>query len=471
MIALDTSSQTPGYLQIYEALRRDIAQGAYRVDERLPSVRDLARDLGVSRNTVNKAYQQLFAEGYVISRDRSGYYVDPNVFDYVDFSSLAEQPPAIEEGTLHPRPSKTVEFDFFYGSLPDGLLPQDQLRRAVGEALYAVDGSNDYSDAFGLFGFREALGRYLSRSRSVRCVPEQIAIQSGTRDGIERLLHLFDPSTDVIAVEQPGYPGIVQVARNRHFSLAPVDATSREQFFDDLESSGAKIVFVTPSHQFPTGRIMPYADRLRILEWAHRTGAYIIEDDYDSEYRFHERPLPSLQSLDRHGRVIYSGTFSKTFSPGMRASYLVLPPHLVGPYRDRLASYWCPASWLIQKTLGILLENGTYERQARKQMKHFRASQKALSKALREQLGEVVEASGEGAGLHLWLHAIDGRTASELAALALEEGVRIYPGNPYWMKNDDVDPTAFLLGYSGLAPEDIEPGIARLARAWNVRPI
>ncbi len=476
MISLDKHCDTPAYMQIYQALRDEITRGIYRTDERLPSVRILAEQLGVSRNTVNKAYQQLFAEGFVISRDRSGYYIDPDILKYADFPTAAQVQATRGEAGFGPdimpceRPvgPNRVPYDFFYGALPDGLLPQELLRHAIDEALYAVNGSNDYYfDTFGLQEFRAHLARHLGRTRSVRCSAEQVVVQSGTREGYERLLRLFDPERDTIGVEQPGYRGMVEMARNNRFNLGTLDSTSRDRFFADLESSHAKLVFVTPSHQFPTGRVMAYADRIRLIEWAERNDAYIVEDDYDSEYRFDGEPIPSLQSLDPYGRVIYSGTFSKTFSPGLRTSYLVLPPQLVSRYRNRLASYWCSVPWIVQKTLGVLLESGDYERQVRRQVKYFRTSQRLLVEALQARLSDVVSIAGEGAGLHLWLLAKDGRCAKDLADAALQKGVRIYPADCYWAVDPaKANPNALVMGYSNMPHQDIDPGVERLRQAW-----
>ena len=467
MISIERSSATPAYVQLYEGLREDIVRGIYEPDAKLPSVRYVAEELGVSRNTVDKAYQQLYAEGYVVSRNRSGYYVDPAMPTEgcgADWSGRSE---GILAEMLKAPADPPVPYDFFYGSLPTELFPAEALRKAVGEALCSLEGSNDYSDEFGLLSLRESLSGYLGRARSVRCSAGQIAIQSGTRDGIERLMHLFDPERHIVAIEQPGFAGVAQVLANNRFSIAPLDVSSSEAFFGDLERSGAKIVFVTPSHQFPTGRIMSYADRMRLIEWAHAQGAFILEDDYDSEYRYQERPIPSLQSLDRYGCVIYTGTFSKAFSPAMRVSYLVLPPEFVGPYRDRMRSYWCPVSWVTQKALGVMLGNGFYEKHVRRQVKYHRTSQRLLIGALHEAFGDKVAIDGEGAGLHLWLHVDDARPTEELIALGLEEGVRVYPSHPYWVDAKKAQPGTLLMGYSAISHRLIAPGIRALARAWR----
>lgn len=469
MIAIDRDSHVSAYVQVYEALKQDIERGAYSVDDKLPSVRYLAHELSVSRNTIGKAYEQLYAEGYVVSKDRSGFHVDPAIFDVV---GVPRERAACEVDPAAPAESgkgARLPYDFFYGGLPDELLPIDALRRAAVAALSSqIEGANAYSDAFGLTGFREQVARYLERTRGVRCSAGQIAVQSGTRDGLERLVKLFDPSRDVMAVEQPGYLGDMQVFANNRFPLAPLNVWPSSLFFDDLEKSGAKLVYVTPSHQFPTGRIMPYSDRVKLIEWADANDAFIVEDDYDSEYRYGQMPIPSLQSLDWCGRVIYSGTFSKAFSPGLRVSYLVLPPLLLEQYRERLQSYWCPVPWFVQKTLAILLEEGGYERHVRRQVKHFRASQALLVGALHSVFAEKVRIHGEGAGLHLWLEVDDPRSSGELVELARREGVGVYSPERYWVEREKADRSTVLMGYSAIPHDKITKGVELLGKAWKM---
>ena len=211
---------------------------------------------------------------------------------------------------------------------------------------------------------------------------------------------------------------------------------------------------------------MPYSDRMKLIEWADEHDAFIVEDDYDSEYRYGQMPIPSLQSLDWSGRVVYSGTFSKAFSPGMRMSYLVLPPLLLERYRERLQSYWCPVPWFVQKTLAILLEEGGYERQVRRQVKHFRTSQALLVGALRSALPEKVRVHGEGAGLHLWLEVNDPRGNDELVELARREGVGVYSTERYWVEREKGDPSTVLMGYSDIPHDKIAKGVELLGKAW-----
>ena len=426
MISIERSSATPAYVQLYEGLREDIVRGIYEPDAKLPSVRYVAEELGVSRNTVDKAYQQLYAEGYVVSRNRSGYYVDPAMPTEgcgADWSGRSE---GILAEMLKAPADPPVPYDFFYGSLPTELFPAEALRKAVGEALCSLEGSNDYSDEFGLLSLRESLSGYLGRARSVRCSAGQIAIQSGTRDGIERLMHLFDPERHIVAIEQPGFAGVAQVLANNRFSIAPLDVSSSEAFFGDLERSGAKIVFVTPSHQFPTGTVMPIGRRLELLKWADKgPDRYLIEDDYDSEFRYKGKPLPSLQASDSNGNVVYIGTFSKAIAPAIRISYMVLPYSLLARYRQECGFYSSTVSRIDQTILNEFIQDGYFERYLNKMRKCYRMKHDLLMGELKG-FKKTFRISGSNAGLHVILTDRMGRSEEELAQAAKESGVKVY---------------------------------------------
>ena len=467
MIVIDSASSMPAYIQIYHALRSELERGAYGPEERMPSVRQLASELSVSRTTVSRAYEQLYAEGYVVGKDRSGYYADPHLHEFAQshFDS-------VEPKITMPAPVSTggtLAYDFAYGTLPDALFPLDAVRKIA--AHVSTEGLNAYRDPFGSWELRKHIAVRLVRQRGVRCTADQVVLQSGTRDGFERLAKLFDPARDVVAVEQPGWPGAVQAFANNRFQIAPLHVEElvhdRERFFARLDAASPRLIYVTPSHQFPTGRVMPISNRKRLVEWARTHDAFIIEDDYDSEYRYGQTPIPSLQSIDQTDRVIYSGTLSKVFSPGMRLSYLVLPLRLLEAYRERIECYWCSVSGIVQNIACELFANGTYDRQVRKQVVYFGASQSLLVKALHRELSGAVELSGERAGLHIWVQPADGQDARELAERARRVGVGIYPATPYWVNEHDVEPTAFIMGYSSIPQDRIEPGVRLLAQVWR----
>lgn len=467
MITLDDSSREPAYAQIYRTLRSDLERGAYRPGEKLPSLRQLATELSVSRSTVARAYEQLYAEGYLVAKDRSGYRVDPRIGELASLVGDARAQ-ALRKPTQEPQDPSGLTYDFAYGTLSDGLFPVKELRKATEIALSSTSGANAYGNPFGSPELRGLVAQSLARRRGVRCTAEQVIVLPSTRDGLEHLSKLFDPASDVVGIEQPGWPGAVQVFKSGGFPLAPIrtDATA-DAFYADLDAAHPKLVYTTPSYQFPTGKVMAYPDRVRLIDWAERNDAFIVEDDYDGEYRYGQLPIPSLQSLDRTDRVVYSGTLSKVFSPGLRLSYLVLPMRLLGAFADKLACYWCSVSWLVQGVVSVLFSSGAYDRQIRRQVAYFRKSRALLMGAIRAKLADRVEVAGDTAGLHIWARTADGMSSEVLADLARDKGVGIYPAKRYWMDPAAADESAFIMGYSSIGQDMIEPGVALLAEAWR----
>lgn len=464
MIVVKRDVSAPAYLQICEGFRRDIESGSFSVGERLPSVRELAKELGVSINTVDRAYQQLMSEGLVISRNRAGYYVDPSALSHL---STAPDGSPIASRLLVAASRKTFDYDYFYGSLPFESFPAESFRKIIDNLLYSRHAMNEYSDPFGDTELRRELCKHLVRTRGIECRPEQVVVMSGTRDALDRLSKLFDPSHDTVAVEQPGWPGVVQVFGNNRFNLCGIRSVSADALVSDLEQSGAKLAYLTPAHQFPLGTTMDHATRQRVLEWARGNDAYIIEDDYDSEYCYDHALVPALGAIDRRGRVIYSGTFSKVLAPGLRTSYLVLPDTLLAAYKDMLHSFWSPVPWVIQRAICEFMRSGAFDRCVRQNVKHFKDVQRALVDALRRAFPNALEIGGEGAGLHLWIRLLNGEDASELQKRAAEYSVGVYTTSRYWLNPADAERSALLMGYSGMDAEKAVAGVDRLKLAWE----
>lgn len=494
MIALNHDSDEPLYYQIYNAIRADIATKALAPGQKLPSIRRLAEDLRVSRNTVEAAYQQLHAEGYVKSRSGSGFIVED-----LDFSLLIEASKhgGPEDGTAHglspdenPRPDDETPcapfvsepfneephftYDFTYGDRPRGSFPDVIWKNLTGEALFDVSSkAYRYSNGAGEPELRQEIASRLKVSRGVHCLPEQVVLQPGTQAALSNLLTLFDPATDLVAVEEPGYDGANQVFANRGFRMTSIpvrrgktQAEREHHACEALEASGAKLAFCTPSNQFPTGETMSLAMRIRLIEWAAREDAYILEDDYCREFRYESRPIPSLQSLDTLDRVVYMGTFSKVLSPALRMSYLVLPPKLLRRWRERFDSYYCPVPWLSQRVVYLFVANGHWDRYTRKTMAEYRARHDVLMKSIKEEMGDRVDVCGGSAGLHILLSTRDGRTQEELIEAAAREDVRVYETRKYWREAPYGLENHVLVGFSSIEKHLIPEGIRRLRKAW-----
>ena len=463
------SDEAPLHLQVYRAFREAILSGNIAPGSRLPSSRLEARTLGVSRNVVLQAYGQLEAEGYIGGARGSGTYVSPEIPD-------APPPPKgarVASGTSIPlseyghRASaamltvrrRPLPYDFAYGlSRPDAMTLKSWQRalRRVSEKL-----SLDYGPSEGDPDLREAIAHYLFRNRAVRTTPEDLIVVSGSQQGLSLAARvLLDPG-DEILVEDPSYQGARQIFHSEGLRLVPCPVG--EDGLDWPNESGAKAVYVTPSHQFPTGVTLPLAKRLKLLAWAEETKAVILEDDYDSEYRYEGRPLESIQGLDSHGRVVYLGTFSKVLFPALRVGYVALPRPLV-PHFTR--AKWLSdrqASLLEQRGLAELLRTGEFDQHLRRARVRNQVLREALLDALEARLSEPFEISGANAGIHVvvWF---PGRTTRELdswIAAAEDVGVGLYSVTPYFLS--EPKRPGLLFGYGNLDEEEIAEGIRRFA--------
>jgi GntR family transcriptional regulator/MocR family aminotransferase len=471
----------PLYRRIYHALKSGIRAGRLGPAARLPSTRALASDLGVSRNTVMLAYEQLVAEGYVVSRDRSTTSVagalapralpassTPKAEGQARISSyarrLTKNPAMPPSGSYASRPG--LRYDFRYGRPAVDEFPREIWRRLLAaRARRTGRDALGYGSPAGYGPLREALCEYLRRARGLSCDAEQIAIVNGSQQGIDLTARvLLDPGDGAI-VEEPHYPGATLTfeAAGARLIRIPVDAQGLDIRKLSQAGARARLAYVTPCHQFPTGVIMPLERRLALLDWASRAGAWVVEDDYISEFRYEGRPLEALQALDGNGRVIYVGTFSKTLFPALRLAYLVLPRPLVRPY---LAAKWVAdrfSAMLAQEALADFITSGQFERYLRRAGARNAARRRALIGALRQHFGDRVEIAGENTGVHLlvWLNDVPKRDLEPLIARAAHAGVGLYPISPYYASPPRR--AGLLVGYASLTEADIRAGIRRLA--------
>ena len=468
----------PLYRRVYHALKSSIRDGRLRPDSRLPSTRELAADLRVSRNTVLLAYEQLLAEGYAVSRNRATASVASTLpMPGVPASARSKpgHPPPVSAyarrltallGTPPTRSNRAALcYDFRYGEPAIDEFPREIWRRLVAaRARRPARDAFGYADPAGYAPLREALAEYLKRARGVVGEADQIVITSGSQQGFDLAARvLLDPG-DVAAVEEPHYPGVTIPfeAAGARLAYTPVDGDGLQT---ERLPARARVAYVTPCHQFPTGIIMPLERRLALLAWAARAGAWIVEDDYVSEFRYEGHPLEALQSLDRDGRVVYVGTFSKTLFPALRLGYLVLPSALVPAF---VAVKWAAdrfSATLGQEALADFITTGQFERYLRRAGKRNAAKRRALIGALRAHFGDRVEVAGENTGVHLvvWLNDIRPRDLPARIARAKAAGVGIYSVSQF---HATPPPRAGLLfGYASLSPADIRAGIRRLADA------
>lgn len=464
---LDEGSSIPYYQQVYEHFHRGIAEGLYPAGGKLPSIRGLADELRCSRNTVEAAYQLLVQEGYVAARPGSGYVIqDISHLDVTPAASLPSER-ARPQRAAASQPKPQARYDFTYGNLQPGTFPALTWRTLTDDVLLSVEAvtADTYTDANGEWDLRAEIAWRLSMTRGIECAPEQVIIQGGTQASVQNLLTLFDPATDRVAMEDPGYDAVRSVFVRNRFDVAYCDVMGSDAFMDDVLASDARLIYVTPSSQFPTARVMDVPLRERLIAWARETGAYVLEDDYCREFRYLDRALPPLRSMDAD-RVIYMGTFSKSIAPALRINYLVLPPALLERWNVAFSEAYPAVPWLSQVVLARFLKEGHRDRHLRKQQTRNKRKYETLVRAIQEHMGDKVEMLKNGTGLHLLVNVLDGRSQEELIEAARVHDVRVYGTNRYWAREGHPLAGCVLVGFSAIEEKDIEPGIRALAEAW-----
>ena len=461
----------PLYRQVYLGLREAILSGTLRGGEKLPSTRELADQLGISRTVVLLAYDQLLAEGFAVGRGGSGTYVQSGVGE--NRAKRSEQPvkvrlsrfgkSAAEAWSRVETPTRrasSLPYDFAYGRSDLETFPFEMWRRMLlRQSRKAPVRELDYGPTAGSIALREAICRHLRRSRAVDCEPSQVIVVNGSQQALDLITRVVIERGDRVAIEDPCYQGMREVLRAAGVKLLPV-TVDRDGLNPAALPADAHVVFTTPSHQFPTGAILPLARRIALLEWAKRRNAVIVEDDYDGEFRYEGQPLESLQGLDREGRVLYIGTFSRTVFSSLRIGYLIAPKALVPALTA--AKWLCDrhTATLEQQTLAEFISSGVYERNLHRVRRRNAARREALLEAIDAHLGNRVEVTGDGAGAHVVLWPKRKVSEEAVIAGAAARGVGIYGIAPYWLKKPLR--TGLMLGYSRMREKDIREGIRRL---------
>jgi len=470
-ILLPEQDDRPLYQQLYMQLRDQIRSGSIANGMRLPSVRALQLQLNISKTPIETAYQMLTAEGYVESRPRSGLYVD-NPLKHVTTDLYAEDSEAQGKIASNMAKSTSVQhtkfIDFDPTVLAQHTFPARIWSKTLKEALEShLDMIGQYGNAQGEYELRLAVADYLRTSRGVNCQAEQIIIGSGIAYSIGIVTKLLSDIRRV-AIEEPGYNLVRDQFMLNGCKMLPIPVDDKGLSLTDLEASAAEMVYVTPSHQFPTGSVMPYPERERLLKWAIARNAYIIEDDYDGEFRYLGKPIPSLQGLDTHGRVIYIGTFSKSLSPALRMNYMVLPPNLIARLSSMPHEVVFAPSRMEQWAMQSFIEQSHWYRHIRKIRNLYRKKHQYLIELIGAHLGDYVEITGQNAGLHIQLAVKKLQTAEELVASAAGVGVKVYDFRKMWIHREQhsTEYPKVYLGFAGLSLAEMETGIRLLHKAW-----
>lgn len=467
MIYVSKKNNIPLYAQIYSQIRQEILSGHRKKSELLPGIRTLASYLGVSRNTVDRAYSQLAVEGYIQSQKGTCFTVEnivpspfSNTNDYQDTNQII-----VEEKSDN---QKKFLHDFEYGSLFHDEFPASLWKKYTTDILFSPDCAelNQYQDKQGDLILREELKKYLHQSRGVKCTVNQIVIGCSLQACLDIICKLVRDSRKTIAMEEPGYDGARDVFLNNEYNLHLLPSTEKGLELSSLKDTSVSAVYITPSHQFPYGSVLPIYKRQKLINWANSSNTYIIEDDYDSDYRYNSNPIPSLQSIDCRNRVIYIGTFSKSLSPSLRVNYMILPEDLRNKYNAMFSSYHPTISLLTQRTIAKYMQEGRYECHVRKMSMIYKKRHDTFVQEITEKMGDHVRLHGKGAGLHFMLEFLNGETQNSLIEKAAEVGIKVYSPEPFWYEKSKCPQNLLYMGYSLLNEIQICEAISLLKKVW-----
>ncbi|MSS63335.1 MocR-like pyridoxine biosynthesis transcription factor PdxR [Velocimicrobium porci] len=454
-ILLDSNSPVSLYEQIYHYLKQEIQTGRLSCGTKLPSTRNLASHLSVSRNTVDMAYGQLLSEGYIESFPKRGYFVN-------EIKCLTQICSANNQKNAKPMlDSSMYQYDFSPFAVDLAHFPYHTWRQ-LSKNCFKEDtdlfllGENQGDDAL-----RDAIASYLHQSRAVHCSKEQIIVGAGVDYLLKLLSSILGPNQN-IAMENPTYKRAYQIFQESGYTITPIPLDESGMKVSELNTTNCNISYVTPSHQYPLGIIMPIKRRMELLEWAYSNqDHYIIEDDHDSEFRYKGKPIPSLQGIDLKEKVIYIGTFSKAIAPAIRVGYIVLPQKLLQRYREKVGFYSCTVSRIDQAIITEFITNGYFERHLNRMRKIYKMKHDLLLSYLKPYKSKL-RIYGENAGLHLVVELNTKESEQEILNKAKQNQIKLYGLSEHFIViPPDYKPT-FLIGYANLPETDIKDGIKKL---------
>lgn len=476
-IALDRSRQAPLYGQLYEWFRAAIADGRLRSGQRIPSTRSLAEELGISRIPVLNAYEQLRTEGYFESVVGAGtcvaveFVAEPlrptakrrarSGSTRIGPRRLSERGVALTRSLIEPSLPKRGAFRVNLPAL-DQFPTEAWSKLVIRHARRVPVGLMSYGDAAGYLPLREAIAEYLGMVRAVHCDPNQVLITTGSQQGLQIAAQVLLDREDQVCVEEPGYPGARLAFANAGARVVPIGVNNEGLNVEELKRKAphARAVYITPSHQYPLGMTMSATQRLALLDWASRSGAWIIEDDYDSEYRYSSRPIASLQGMDQDARVVYVGTFSKVLFPALRLGYVVIPEDLIAAFSSALNAVSIFCSPLYQTVLTDFIREGHFARHIRRMRMLYERRRRVLTEALTAQLGNALEVVGAEAGMHVAALLPPGISDLDVSRRAAGRGISTMPLSACYLSSPGR--SGLILGYGGASEPQIREGVRQL---------
>ncbi|MHA6252505.1 MocR-like pyridoxine biosynthesis transcription factor PdxR [Oceanobacillus sp. CAU 1775] len=457
---LDRKSEIPLYEQLYTFIKTEIMESRIAYGTKLPSKRKLSKFLLISQNTIEQAYDQLVAEGYIEGVPRKGFFVLAH--EDLEYTSPIRYPSMEEENVTK------IEYNFHPSRIDTEHFPFDTWRKY---ARKIIDKDNQslllMGDWQGEKLLREEIAQYIYQSRGVQATAEDIILGAGVETLLQQLIILLGENKSY-GVEDPGYHAISRILKNYHNSVFPLEVDGKGVKIENLEIKNPDIVYVTPSRHFPYGSILSANRRIKLLNWASvENNRYIIEDDYDSEFRYEGKSIPSLQSMDKNGKVIYLGSFSKSLIPSLRISYMVLPNQLMKQYKEKLSFFQCSVSRIDQHMLAHFMKDGEFEKHLNRMRKVYRRKMN-LTLELIQPFQDKIEIIGDLSGFHLVIKVKINRSEQELLELATKKNIKVYPLSIYLLENHEEKHPIFILGFAGIPEATLPEAIQALLISWEI---
>lgn len=450
------------YQQIYKIIKQKILKRKIKSHEKLLSKRELANQLEVSVNTVTNAYEQLLAEGYIYSVERSGYFVE----NITKFSYQMKKPKRRIPDDLKESVEKREDWISLSHMTADvSLFPFKKWVNCQQQAI--ANHKNELSEIGhpqGPYIVRETISKMITLSRGVVAEPEQIVLSAGTQPLIQQLMAIQSKNTNV-ALEDPGYSRFYTLLKRMNIHVQPIQLDNKGISIKEVEGSKANLLFVTPSHQFPTGKIMPISRRIELLNWSTKlSNRFIVEDDYDSEFKYKTDNIPSLQMLDRNDRVIYMGTFSKSLLPSFRISYMVLPPKILREYRKHYADLIQYSNKIALYTLHYFIKSGAYNRHIKRMNHHYQIKRNLLIKQLSNRFQDKIIIKDIQAGVHFVCQFKTMRTYDEIEERLKQRKLEVYTMRRFMLENKykEKNKIELIIGFASIKTDKIQEAVERL---------
>ncbi|NDL67981.1 PLP-dependent aminotransferase family protein [Anaerotalea alkaliphila] len=455
----------PKYLLLYETIRQEILSGKRAEHTRLPSIRETVRALGVSKTTVENAYNQLLMEGYIYSMPQKGYFASPMELDFAGQGNVAAKAATVPPPTGN---MPAVLYDFQTEHLEEEGFNFDHWKKHMNLVLnYQSRALLRYGDPLGEESLKREVAQYLKRTRGIDADQNLMVVGAGVEPLLQNLAYLFGKKGfGSLAIEDPGFNRAKLSFETAGFELIPIPMGEGGLDVDLLVGTRSRLCYISPSHQFPTGRVMPVSLRRRLLRWAEDVDGYLIEDDYNTELRYTGRPIPALKGLDTQERVIYLGSFSTVLAPAFRLSFILLPPGLMEDFRECNGKKAQTASTLEQLTLASFMASGDYERLVRRVRKFFSKKQERLIRLLETHLEGEVEILESDGGLNLLLQTSAGIDLERLRETCRQKGLAFGTLGDYSLRPGG-DTQVMVLGFRGIPEERMEAGIRLLGEVFR----